>query len=110
MTTGRPVFSINRVVAALRSVDWGSLGVEWVVLYGSLARRGKGRDVDLLVDSGWPGRWGLSWLLEVVMKVAEALQVDPSLVDVAEFKRAPRHSMGGLAARDPGVRGQEEAR
>jgi hypothetical protein len=77
------------VLAALRSVDWRGLGVGWAVLYGSLARRGSGRDVDLLIEPSGPSGRDPGWLLDVIVWVAEALRVDPGLVDVVEFRRAP---------------------
>lgn len=52
------------------------------MLFGSLAGRGEGRDVDLLVmPRGGGGGW---WRLELAAVVAEELGVDWLLVDVVE--------------------------
>ena len=72
----------DSVVAALRRVDWAGLGARWVVLFGSLAGKGVGRDVDLLVRPA--GRGGAEWRLRVSVEVGEAIGVDWARVDVVE--------------------------
>jgi len=74
----------GRVLEGLRGVAWGRFGVEVAVLFGSLARRGRGRDVDLLVHSPR----GLD-RLSLALEVAAALGVDPGLVDVVPLRDAP---------------------
>ena len=75
---------LEDVLAALRRVDWGRLGVAWAVVFGGLARRSEGRDVDLLV---MPFH-GVS-PLELALRVSEALGVDPDRVDVVLARDAP---------------------
>ena len=72
----------DSILAALRRVKWRQLGVRWVVLFGSLARKGVGRDVDLLVMPAENG--GVRWRLKVAAVVGEAAGVDWSKVDVVE--------------------------
>ena len=78
----------ERVVPLLRQVDWRGLGVEWAVVFGSVAREGAGRDVDILVCLG-RGSSSPGLLLEVAARVADALDVDPGMVDLVEAARAP---------------------
>lgn len=73
------------VLARLALLDWRGAGVEWAVLHGSLARRGVGRDVDLLVYTPR----GPRGVLEVALRVSDVLGVDPGLVDVTEAREAP---------------------
>ncbi len=75
---------LEEVLAALRRVDWRRLEVAWAVLFGGLARRGEGRDVDLLV---MPLR-GVS-PLELALHVSDAIGVDPDRVDVVLAGGAP---------------------
>jgi len=81
------MLSRERVLEVLRGIEWSGLGIEWAVLYGSLARRGLGRDVDILAHP----REGLQgeWVLEVCLRISEALGVDPSAVDLASSSSAP---------------------
>ena len=78
----------DRVVPLLRRVDWRGLGVEWAVVFGSVAREGAGRDVDILISLSGEGR-GPGLLLEIAARVADALDVDPGIVDLVEAARAP---------------------
>jgi len=80
------MLSLDRVLGGLRSIDWRGLGVEWVVLHGSLAKRGVGRDVDLLIHRASVGGEAV---LELSVKVADSLGVDPDQVDVTEAREAP---------------------
>ena len=59
MAAGRRL-GLREVLVRLGRVDWRGLGIEWVALYGSLARRGLGGYVDLLV---YPGRGGSGSLM-----------------------------------------------
>ncbi len=68
-----------------RGVGWERLGVEWAVLFGSSAR-GRGRDVDILVKAE---HLNVDVLVDVILAAADALGVDPSMVDVVEASRAP---------------------
>ena len=75
----------NPIVRGLKRVNWRRLGVRWAVLFGGLAGRGSGSDVDLLVLS----QRGLGGLLYVILEVSEALRIDPGLVDVVDASTAP---------------------
>ena len=79
----------HAVLEQLKRVDWAALGVCHVLLIGSLAKRGRGRDVDLLVFPCGRRRLDLEELLRVVLAAADALRLDPSLVDVVDAERAP---------------------
>jgi len=69
-STGRRL-ARDSVLEALRSLPWRSLGARWVVLFGSLARRGTGRDVDLLAA---PRRGvGPDWRLHIAEEAGEAI-------------------------------------
>lgn len=72
----------EKVMNALRRVNWAKFGVEWVVLFGSLAYRGVGEDIDLLVKPR--GRGGAEWRLRTSIEVGEVLGVDWARVDVVE--------------------------
>ena len=72
----------ERVMAALRRVNWVKLGAEWVVLFGSLAYRGVGEDIDLLVKPRGGG--GAEWRLRTSIEVGEVIGVDWARVDVVE--------------------------
>jgi predicted nucleotidyltransferase len=74
---------LREVAETLRRLDWRNLEAEWVVVFGSLAERGEGRDVDLLVKHKG-GKGGSEWRIRVVTAVADALGIDYSLVDVVE--------------------------
>jgi len=76
------MFGREEVMSALRRVNWAKLGVEWVVLFGSLAYRGVGEDVDLLVKPR--GRGGAEWRLRISIEVRDVLGVDWARVDVVE--------------------------
>ncbi len=78
---------LNSVLSGLRGVDWESLGVEWAVLFGGTAKRGEGRDIDLLVMYG--GEAGLDDVLRVADEVSRVLGVEPDQVDVVIAGRAP---------------------
>ena len=86
------------VLPRLKSVDWGSLGVCHAVIYGSLAKRGEGRDVDILIV--WCS--GEGDLVSVAVQVADAVGADPSEVDVVDLERAPcpivQDALGGVVA------------
>jgi len=75
------LLELERVLGLLSRVDWRGLGAEWVVVFGGLAGRGRGRDVDLLVA-------GPVDVFGVVEAVARA-GLDPGLVDVVPLSRAP---------------------
>ena len=79
------MLELEKIVEGLRRVDWDRLGVDWAVLFGSLARRGSGRDVDLLV---MPRGEGFD-PVDAAVEIAEALGLDASLVDVVDARRAP---------------------
>jgi predicted nucleotidyltransferase len=72
----------DTVVDGLRRIDWAGLRVEWVVLFGSLARRNVGHDIDLLVKPKDGG--GVEWRMSIAIEAAEAVGVDWGLVDVVE--------------------------
>lgn len=75
---------LEPVLHSLRLVDWKRLGVRWVVLFGGLARRGWGHDVDLLVMTH-----PRVPRLDVSLEVSERLGVDPDKVDIVPADRAP---------------------
>ena len=66
------------ILPRLRRFPWGRHGARWVLVYGSLARKGTGRDIDLLVM----GIDGIDDVLNLVVELAEYLGLDPGLVDV----------------------------
>ncbi len=73
----------------LRRLDWRRLGVCHVLLIGSLARRGRGRDVDLLVIPCDGRRLDAEERLRIVLEASEALGIEPDLVDVVDAGEAP---------------------
>jgi predicted nucleotidyltransferase len=77
-----PLLYLDKVLNVLRSIDWSRLGVSWVLLFGSLAARGWGRDIDLLAHP--TGEGGSTWRLELATRIAELVGVDWSHVDVTE--------------------------
>ncbi len=79
----------GRVERVLRRISWEEYGVCHVFLHGSLAKRGWGRDVDLLLVPCSPRKpLPLEVLVVLVEEVSEALGVDPDLVDLADAARA----------------------
>ena len=76
------VLRLEVVLGALRRLEWGKLGVKWAILFGSLASRGRGRDVDLLVMPRGIG--GPEWRLRLGIELAETIGVDWGAVDVVE--------------------------
>ncbi len=80
--------ALDTVVSRLKSLDWHRLGIRHVVLFGSLARHGEGRDVDLLVAS-CREPMGFNDYIRMLDAVAEVLDVDWSQVDILEAGKAP---------------------
>lgn len=79
----------EEVLEKLRRLNWRALGVRTVVLFGSVARRGWGRDIDLLVDPAMPRRPGAG-LGELLLRIAaEAEEAAGSRVDVVALHEAP---------------------
>ncbi len=74
---------LEQLLPRLRRAPWRRLGVGWAVVFGGLARRGRGRDVDILVDRLAVDR------IEAIAVLSEALDVDPGLVDIVELRDAP---------------------
>jgi len=79
------------LLGLLARVPWRSLGVRWVLVFGGLARRGVGGDVDLLVMPGPRIIEGMGplWRIELAGLVAEELELDWGLVDVVDARDAP---------------------
>ena len=89
------LFELESVLPALRSIGWRELGVGHVILFGSLAVRGRGGDVDLLVlPAGMAGRGSGDDLW------AESQMVGRILSEVAEAVRAPYHLVDIVLASD----------
>ena len=76
----------GRVVGVLRGFPWRRFGVCHVVLFGSLAREGRGRDVDLLVVPCRGVRLDPGAYLDLVSELYWVLGVE---VDVVQFGDAP---------------------
>ena len=76
----------ERVVGVLRGFPWRRFGVCHVVLFGSLAREGRGRDVDLLVVPCRGVRLDPGVYLDLVSMLYWRLGV---AVDVVQFGDAP---------------------
>ena len=85
---GQRRLRLEELLPGLRKVPWQDLGVGLAVVYGSLAKRGQGGDLDLLVEHAG-GRGGAEWRLQVVLAVADVLGLDPGEVDVVELHEAP---------------------
>ena len=79
----------EEVLEKLRRINWRSLGVKTVVLFGSVARRGWGRDIDLLIDPARPHPPGAG-LGKLLLRIAlEAEEATGSSVDVVTLQEAP---------------------
>ena len=72
----------DSIVDTLRRIDWARLGARWVVVFGSLASKGVGRDVDLLVRPA--GKGGAEWRLRMSVEIGEVIGVDWARVDIVE--------------------------
>ncbi len=77
------------IVERLGRLEWRKLGVCHVLLVGSLARRGVGRDVDLLVLPCGGKHLDMEEKLRVMLTVSDALGIDPDQVDVIVLDEAP---------------------
>ena len=79
----------EEVPEKLRRINWQALGVKRVMLFGSVARRGWGRDIDLLIDPARPHQPGAG-LGELLLRIAlEAEEATGSSVDVVALQEAP---------------------
>ena len=78
--------SLDSALSALARVDWGGIGVRHAVLFGSLAERGRGRDVDLAVVAE---RFDADLVGYIAWSVADALGIPEDLVDVVDLLAAP---------------------
>ena len=85
------LMDVDEVLEKLRKkVNWTELGVEWALLFGSLASRGRGRDIDILVKLERSKVNGdIEAFLSIIGTLGEALGLDPSQVDIVELNHAP---------------------
>ncbi len=82
MCTAMEPLRRDEVVAALKRIDWTRLGAEWVILFGSLASKGVGRDIDLLAKPVYKG--GGEWRLRLSTEIGEMTGVSWTRIDVVE--------------------------
>ena len=89
------LLDVAEVLEKLRKkVNWTELGVEWALLFGSLASRGRGRDIDILVMlERSKVNEGIEAFLSIIGALGEALGLDPSQVDIVELDHAPCPSL-----------------
>ena len=77
----RPMcFSRDLVIKALRDFDWRAFDVAYSVLFGSVASRGFGNDVDIAVE--FAGGWDLNAYSTLVLELMDRLGVGIDDIDV----------------------------
>ena len=79
----------EELLERLRSFEWRKFNVCHVILFGSLARRGEGNDIDLLlVPCSSRGSLDPDTLLDMYSSLSKHLGVDPTLLDLVDASRA----------------------
>ncbi len=73
------------IIEKLRHFPWGEFNVEWAVVFGGLAERGFGRDVDILVNA----KLGVEEKIELSLAIADFLDICWDCVDIVLFNEAP---------------------